>query len=215
MTPDQVIDEITKSGLRGRGGGGFSAGKKWRTCRNVESDVRYVICNGDEGDPGAFMDRSIMEGDPHSVLEGMMICAFAVGAKQGYIYVREEYPLAVIHLQKAIDDCEKHGLLGDNILGTDFSFRIRITRGAGAFVCGESSALMRSVAGEVGEPRAKYIHSVVKGLYDQPTVLNNVETFANVPVIIDNGADWYKSIGVKKTAAPKSFRWSAKSATPV
>jgi len=205
MTPDQVIDEITKSELRGRGGGGFSAGKKWRTCRNVPSDVHYVICNGDEGDPGAFMDRSIMEGDPHSVLEGMMICAFAVGAKQGYIYVRDEYPLAVIHLQKAIADCEKHGLLGDKILGTDFSFSIRIARGAGAFVCGESSALMRSVAGEVGEPRAKYIHSVVKGLYDQPTVLNNVETFVNVPVIINHGADWFREIGVPKNSGTKVF----------
>jgi len=205
MTPDQVIDLIAESGLRGRGGGGFPAGKKWRTCRNVESDVRYVICNGDEGDPGAFMDRSIMEGDPHSVLEGMMIAAFAVGAKNGYIYVREEYPLAVIHLQKAIEDCEKCGLLGDNILGTDFSFRIRINRGAGAFVCGESSALMRSVAGEVGEPRAKYIHSVIKGLWDMPTVLNNVETYANVPIIVTNGAAWFKSIGVKNNSGTKVF----------
>ncbi|TFH65435.1 MAG: 4Fe-4S dicluster domain-containing protein [Candidatus Zixiibacteriota bacterium] len=205
MTPDQVINEITKSELRGRGGGGFSAGKKWRTCRNVPADVHYVICNGDEGDPGAFMDRSMMEGDPHSVLEGMMICAFAVGAKQGYIYVRDEYPLAVIHLQKAIADCEEHGLLGDKILGTDFSFSIRIARGAGAFVCGESSALMRSVAGEVGEPRAKYIHSVIKGLYDQPTVLNNVETFVNVPVIINHGADWFRKIGVSKNSGTKVF----------
>jgi len=205
MTPDQVIEEITHSELRGRGGGGFSAGKKWRTCRNVKSETHYVICNGDEGDPGAFMDRSIMEGDPHSVLEGMMICAFAVGAKQGYIYVREEYPLAVIHLQKAIADCERHGLLGDKILGSDFSFSIRIARGAGAFVCGESSALMKSVAGEVGEPRAKYIHSVVKGLYDQPTVLNNVETFANVPVIMNHGADWFKKIGVAKNSGTKVF----------
>ncbi len=205
MTPDQVIDEVTSSGLRGRGGAGFVAGKKWRTCRNVESDVRYVICNGDEGDPGAFMDRTIMEGDPHAVLEGMMICAYAVGAKQGYIYVREEYPLAVIHLQKAIDDCEEQGLLGDNILGTDFSFRIKIARGAGAFVCGESSALMKSVAGEVGEPRAKYIRSVVKGLRDQPTVLNNVETFANVPIIIAKGADWFKSIGVPTSTGTKAF----------
>ncbi len=205
MNPDQVIEEVTSSGLRGRGGAGFSAGKKWRTCKNVESDVRYVICNGDEGDPGAFMDRSIMEGDPHAVLEGMMICAFAVGAHQGYIYVREEYPLAVIHLQKAIDDCEREGLLGDDILGTGFTFRIRIARGAGAFVCGESSALMRSVGGEVGEPRAKYIRSVIKGLHDQPTVLNNVETFANVPIIIDKGAAWYKTIGVPSSTGTKAF----------
>ncbi|MEW6412097.1 MAG: NADH-ubiquinone oxidoreductase-F iron-sulfur binding region domain-containing protein [Candidatus Zixiibacteriota bacterium] len=205
MTPDEIIDEITKSGLRGRGGGGFPAGKKWRTCRDVESDVRYVICNGDEGDPGAFMDRSIMEGDPHAVLEGMMIAAFAVGARQGYIYVREEYPLAVTHLSKAIKDCEETGLLGDDILGTGFSFEIHIARGAGAFVCGESSALMKSVAGEVGEPRAKYIRSVIKGLYDQPTVLNNVETFVNVPLIINRGADWFKSIGTRKSSGTKVF----------
>jgi NADH-quinone oxidoreductase subunit F len=205
MKSDQIIQEITSSGLRGRGGAGFLTGKKWRTCAGVKDEPRYVICNGDEGDPGAFMDRSIMEGDPHSVLEGMMICAFAVGSSQGYIYVREEYPLAVIHLQKAIDDCEREGLLGDNILGTGFSFRIRIARGAGAFVCGESSALMKSVAGEIGEPRAKYIRSVVKGLFDKPTVLNNVETFANVPIIITKGADWYKSIGVPTSTGTKAF----------
>ncbi len=205
MTPDDVISEVDKANLRGRGGGGFPAGKKWKTCKSVESDVRYVICNGDEGDPGAFMDRSIMEGDPHSVLEGMMICAYAVGAKQGYIYVREEYPLAVLHLQSAIDDCLKYGLLGENILGTGFSFNIRIARGAGAFVCGESSALMRSVAGEIGEPRAKYIRSVVKGLHDKPTVLNNVETFVNVPLIIAKGADWFKSIGRANNSGTKAF----------
>ncbi|HVP07159.1 MAG TPA: NADH-ubiquinone oxidoreductase-F iron-sulfur binding region domain-containing protein, partial [Candidatus Acidoferrum sp.] len=163
------------------------------------------ICNGDEGDPGAFMDRSIMEGDPHAVLEGMMIAAYAVGAKQGYIYVREEYPLAVIHLQKAISDCREYGILGENILGTGFSFSVKIARGAGAFVCGESSALMKSVAGEVGEPRAKYIRSVVKGLYDQPTVLNNVETYANVPLIIRNGADWFRGIGTPKNTGTKVF----------
>jgi NADH-quinone oxidoreductase subunit F len=205
MTPDEIIDLVTKSGLRGRGGGGFPAGKKWRTCRNVPSDIRYVICNGDEGDPGAFMDRSIMEGDPHAVLEGMMICAFAVGANDGYIYVREEYPLAVVNLSLAIGQAIEHGILGDNILGTDFSFRIHVSRGAGAFVCGESSALMRSVAGEVGEPRAKYIHSVVKGLRDKPTVLNNVETFANIPIIFEKGADWYKSIGAPNNSGTKVF----------
>jgi NADH:ubiquinone oxidoreductase subunit F (NADH-binding)/NAD-dependent dihydropyrimidine dehydrogenase PreA subunit len=205
MKPDQIIQEMTNSGLRGRGGAGFLTGKKWRTCASIKDEPRYVICNGDEGDPGAFMDRSIMEGDPHSVLEGMMICAFAVGSSQGYIYVREEYPLAVIHLQKAINDCEREGLLGDNILGTGFSFRIKIARGAGAFVCGESSALMKSVAGEIGEPRAKYIRSVVKGLFDKPTVLNNVETFANVPIIIAEGADWYKSIGVPTSTGTKAF----------
>jgi NADH-quinone oxidoreductase subunit F len=205
MKPREVIDQITKSGLRGRGGGGFSTGRKWQTCADVESEVRYVVCNGDEGDPGAFMDRSILEGDPHAVLEGMLIAAYAVGAHQGYIYVREEYPLAVVHVQKAIEDCRKAGLLGDNILGTDFSYDIRIARGAGAFVCGESSALMKSVAGEVGEPRAKYVRSVVKGLYDQPTVLNNVETFANVPVIIDRGAEWYGKIGTKRSPGTKVF----------
>lgn len=205
IKPDQIIDEITKSGLRGRGGGGFPAGRKWRTCADVESDVRYVICNADEGDPGAFMDRSIMEGDPHGVLEGMMIAAFAVGARQGYIYVREEYPLAVKNIKSAIEACEEVGLLGDNILGTGFSFNIRIARGAGAFVCGESSALMKSVAGEVGEPRAKYVRSVVKGLYDKPTVLNNVETYINVPLIIDKGAKWFASIGTPKSTGTKVF----------
>ena len=205
MSQDEVIQEITKSGLRGRGGGGFSTGRKWKICKDIEAESHYVICNGDEGDPGAFMDRSIMEGDPHAVLEGMMIAAYAIGAKQGYIYVREEYPLAVTHLEKAINDCENLGLLGDNILKTGFSFSIKIARGAGAFVCGESSALMKSVAGEVGEPRAKYIRSVVKGLYDQPTVLNNVETLVNVPIIIDKGADWYKKLGTPKSSGTKVF----------
>ncbi|MDX9857254.1 MAG: NADH-ubiquinone oxidoreductase-F iron-sulfur binding region domain-containing protein [candidate division Zixibacteria bacterium] len=205
MTPENVIDEITKSNLRGRGGGGFPAGRKWASCRAVESDVRYVVCNGDEGDPGAFMDRAIMEGDPHTVLEGMVVAAFAVGANDGYIYVREEYPLAVINLQKAIEQAEGLGLLGDNILGTGFSLRIHINRGAGAFVCGESSALMLSVAGNVGEPRAKYVRSVVKGLWDKPTVLNNVETYANVPLIITNGAEWFTSIGAPKNAGTKAF----------
>jgi NADH-quinone oxidoreductase subunit F len=205
MTPEEIIDEVSKSGLRGRGGGGFPTGRKWATCRKVDSDVRYVIVNGDEGDPGAFMDRAIMEGDPHTVLEGLMIAAFAVGAKDGYIYVREEYPLAVVHLQEAIEQAEACGLLGDNILGTDFSFRIHVSRGAGAFVCGESSALMQSVAGNVGEPRAKYIRSVIRGLWDKPTVLNNVETYANVPVIIDKGADWFTKIGAPKNAGTKAF----------
>jgi len=205
MTPEEVIEQVKTSGLRGRGGGGFLTGKKWATCRNVKSDVHYVICNGDEGDPGAFMDRSIMEGDPHTVLEGMIICAYAVGARHGYIYVREEYPLAVQHLFNAIDDATERGMLGDNIMGTDFSFDIHISRGGGAFVCGESSALMKSVAGDVGEPRAKYIHSVVKGLWDEPTVLNNVETYANIPLIINRGADWFKSIGTEKSPGTKAF----------
>ncbi|MDF1544000.1 MAG: NADH-ubiquinone oxidoreductase-F iron-sulfur binding region domain-containing protein [bacterium] len=205
MKPDEIIDEIVASGLRGRGGGGFPAGRKWRTCREAAADTKYVVCNGDEGDPGAFMDRSIMEGDPHAVLEGMMIAAFAVGADQGYIYVRDEYPLATTHLQKAIEDCQESGLLGENILGKDFSFSIKIARGAGAFVCGESSALMRSIAGEIGEPRAKYVRSVIKGLYDQPTVLNNVETYVNVPLIIDKGSSWFKGIGTEKSSGTKVF----------
>ncbi|UCG62791.1 MAG: 4Fe-4S binding protein [Candidatus Zixiibacteriota bacterium] len=205
MSGDEIIDEITKSGLRGRGGAGFSAGRKWATCKKIQSDIRYVICNGDEGDPGAFMDRAIMEGDPHAVLEGLAIAAYAVGSSRGYIYVREEYPLAVVNLQKAIEQAEQLGLLGDNILGSDFSFKISISRGAGAFVCGESSALMKSVAGEVGEPRAKYIRSVVKGLHDQPTVLNNVETLATVPVILDKGADWFCKTGTKKNTGTKAF----------
>jgi len=205
MKPDKVIKEVELSGIRGRGGGGFATGRKWATCAKIDSDVRYVICNGDEGDPGAFMDRAIMEGDPHSVLEGMIICAYAVGSSQGYVYVREEYPLAVVHLQKAIEDAEAVGLIGDNILGTDFSFHIDISRGAGAFVCGESSALMKSVAGEVGEPRAKYIRSVVKGLKDKPTVLNNVETFACIPVILSEGGKAFSKIGTPKSTGTKAF----------
>ena len=210
MKPKEVIDEVSKSGIRGRGGGGFATGRKWASCAAIESDVRYVICNGDEGDPGAFMDRCIMEGDPHSVLEGMIICAYAIGSNEGYIYVREEYPLAVINLQKAIEDAREYGLLGTNIFGSGFDFDIKISRGGGAFVCGESSALMKSVAGEVGEPRAKYIRSVQKGLHDKPTVLNNVETFATIPVIMDKGADWFASIGTKKSTGTKAFSLAGK-----
>ncbi len=210
MKSQEVIEEVTKSGLRGRGGAGFPTGRKWATCAGEESEPRYVICNGDEGDPGAFMDRCIMEGDPHSVLEGMIICAFAVGSSQGYIYVREEYPLAVINLQTAIDAAREHGLLGKNIMGTDLSFDVKISRGGGAFVCGESSALMKSVAGEVGEPRAKYIRSVQRGLHDKPTVLNNVETFATVPVIIDKGADWFAKIGTERSSGTKAFSLAGK-----
>ena len=205
MKPQGVIDEVTISGLRGRGGGGFSTGRKWDSCARLDDYPHYVICNGDEGDPGAFMDRAIMEGDPHSVIEGMIIAAYAVGAKQGYIYVREEYPLAVVNLQKGIEQARELGLLGDKIFGTNFSFDIKISRGGGAFVCGESSALMRSVAGEVGEPRAKYIRSVVKGVFDKPTVLNNVESFANVPVIIDKGGKWMAGIGTPKSSGTKAF----------
>ncbi len=205
MDPEDVISEIEKSGLRGRGGGGFPAGRKWRSCRNADGDVRYVICNGDEGDPGAFMDRSTMEGDPHSIIEGMIIGAYAIGSNQGYIYVRDEYPLAIKNLQSAIDSAREMGFLGNNILGTDFSFNIKISRGGGAFVCGESSALMRSIEGKVGEPRAKYIRSVERGLYDKPTVLNNVETWANVPVIIKNGAEWYSHFGTENSKGTKVF----------
>jgi NADH:ubiquinone oxidoreductase subunit F (NADH-binding)/(2Fe-2S) ferredoxin/NAD-dependent dihydropyrimidine dehydrogenase PreA subunit len=205
MDSDAIISEIEKSGLRGRGGGGFPAGAKWRSCRAIDSDVRYVICNGDEGDPGAFMDRSVMEGDPHSVIEGMIIGALAVGAHQGYIYVRDEYPLAVKNLTKAIAAAREKGLLGKNIMGTGYAFDLKISRGGGAFVCGESSALMRSVEGKVGEPRAKYIRSVEKGLYDRPTVLNNVETWANVPEIILRGAEWYASMGTKGSKGTKVF----------
>ena len=205
MSPEKVLDEVVASGLRGRGGGGFPAGRKWKTCRNAEADIRYVLCNADEGDPGAFMDRSICEGDPHAVLEGMIIGAYAVGAAEGYIYVREEYPLAVTHLERAIEAAREHGLLGENILGSGFSYDIKIARGGGAFVCGESSALMKSVAGEVGEPRAKYIRSVIRGLHDKPTVLNNVETWANVPWIIEHGAKKFAEMGTAKSTGTKAF----------
>jgi len=205
MKPDEIITEIENSGLRGRGGGGFPTGTKWRSCVAVDSDVRYVLCNGDEGDPGAFMDRSIMEGDPHAVIEGMIIGAIAVGAHKGYIYVRDEYPLAVRNLSSALEAARGKGLLGDNILGSGFAFDIRISRGGGAFVCGESSALMRSVGGDVGEPRAKYIRSVERGLYDKPTVLNNVETWVNVSEIIVQGAEWYASLGTEGSKGTKVF----------
>ena len=205
MTPGEVIDEVERSGLRGCGGGGFSTGRKWRSCVRAEGEKRYILCNGDEGDPGAFMDRSIMEGDPHAVLEGMLIGAYAIGAEEGFLYVRDEYPLAVSRLRTAIREAEDWGLLGDRILGTDFSFRIRISRGGGSFVCGESTALMQSLTGQVGEPRAKYVRSVERGLYDQPTVLNNVETLANIPLIIDRGADWFASTGTEKSKGTKAF----------
>ncbi len=205
MTQDDVLNTIAAARLRGRGGGGFDAGRKWRSCRRAEGEVRYVICNGDEGDPGAFMDRSIMEGDPHGVLEGMVIGAYALNSHQGYIYVRQEYPLAVKHLQRAIADARARNLLGPDILGTGFSFDLEISRGGGAFVCGESSALMRSVEGKVGEPRAKYVHATDKGLFDQPTVLNNVETWVNVPRIIEKGAEWFCSLGSERSKGTKAF----------
>lgn len=205
MTPEQVIDEVKRAGLRGRGGGGFQAAVKWEGVRKAHGEPKYVIANGDEGDPGAYMDRSLMEGNPHSVIEGMIIGAYAVGAHQGYIYVRNEYPLAVEHLTQAIEAAREKGLLGKNILGSDFSFDIQINKGAGAFVCGESSALFASIEGRAGEPRAKYVHAVEKGLYDKPTVLNNVETWANVPLIINKGADWYASIGTEGSKGTKIF----------
>lgn len=205
MSPDEIIDEITKSSLRGRGGGGFPAGRKWAQVKRQQESQKYVVCNGDEGDPGAFMDRSIMEGDPHRMLEGMMIAAVSCGASEGYIYVRAEYPLAVERLRNAIKQAEELGLLGNNILGTDFSFHMNITRGAGAFVCGEGSALTSSIEGKRGFPRVKPPRTVEHGLFDKPTVLNNVETFANVPLIINNGADWYLSSGTENSPGTKAF----------
>ncbi|MBE6037268.1 MAG: NADH-quinone oxidoreductase subunit NuoF [Clostridiales bacterium] len=205
MTPEEITAEISKSNLRGRGGGGFPAGKKWEQVRRQKEPMKYVVCNGDEGDPGAFMDRSIMEGDPHRMLEGMMIAGVATGASEGYIYVRAEYPLAVDRLRNAIKQAEEIGLLGDNILGTGFSFRLHISRGAGAFVCGEGSALTNSIEGKRGFPRVKPPRTVEHGLFDKPTVLNNVETFANVAEIIRKGADWYLTIGPANSPGTKAF----------
>jgi NADH:ubiquinone oxidoreductase subunit F (NADH-binding)/ferredoxin len=204
MKSDEIIATIKKSGLRGRGGGGFPTGIKWESCRKQRGE-RYVICNADEGDPGAYMDRSVLEGDPHSVLEGMLIAAYAIGSAQGFIYVRHEYPLAVKRLVSAIKEAEAFGLLGDNIAGSDFSFRIKISTGAGAFVCGESTALMASLQGKVGRPKAKYVHTIEKGFRDSPSNLNNVETYANVPVIMLKGADWYAGMGTKYSKGTKVF----------
>jgi NADH-quinone oxidoreductase subunit F len=205
MKPENIIEEIKKSGLRGRGGGGFPTGRKWESCRNAEGKTKYVICNADEGDPGAYMDRSLLEGNPHSVLEGMIIGAYAIGSKEGYVYVRNEYPLAVKHLEIAVRQAEEYGLLGKNILGSGFNFSIQISRGGGAFVCGESTALMASLEGKPGEPRAKYVHTIEKGLWNKPTNLNNVETWANVPIIINKGAKWYSRIGTEKSKGTKIF----------
>lgn len=205
LSPEEVISEIEKSGLRGRGGAGFQTARKWHACRNAPGERRFVVCNGDEGDPGAFKDRSIMEGDPHSVLEGMIIGAYAVGAHEGFIYVRDEYPLAIMHLTVALKQAKEHGFLGQNILGTGFDFDIRISRGGGAFVCGESSALMRSLEGKAGDPRAKYIHATERGLFDLPTVLNNVETWADVGAILDRGATWFASMGTEQSKGTKAF----------
>ena len=205
MTPETICKEISDSGLRGRGGGGFPAGRKWESVRRNVSDVKYVVCNGDEGDPGAFMDRSIMEGNPHSILEGMMIAGVATGATEGYIYVRAEYPLAVKRLQTAIEKATEVGLLGDDIMGSGFCFHMHINRGAGAFVCGEGSALTASIEGKRGMPRVKPPRTVDQGLWGKPTVLNNVETFANVPGIIRQGAGWYRGIGTDASSGTKTF----------
>ena len=205
MAPEAICKEISDSGLRGRGGGGFPAGRKWESVRRNVSDVKYVVCNGDEGDPGAFMDRSIMEGNPHSILEGMMIAGVATGATEGYIYVRAEYPLAVKRLQTAIEKATEVGLLGDDIMGSGFCFHMHINRGAGAFVCGEGSALTASIEGKRGMPRVKPPRTVDQGLWGKPTVLNNVETFANVPGIIRQGAGWYRGIGTEGSSGTKTF----------
>ena len=205
MTDEEICQEILTSGLRGRGGGGFPAGRKWESVRKQNSDTKYVVCNGDEGDPGAFMDRSVMEGNPHSVLEGMMIAGVAAGAHEGYIYVRAEYPLAVSRLKTAIAKAEEFGLLGEDILGSGFDFRLHVNQGAGAFVCGEGSALTASIEGKRGMPRTKPPRTVEHGLWAKPTILNNVETFANVPGIIREGAGWYRSIGTEKSPGTKAF----------
>ena len=205
MSKEDVINEVDRSGLRGRGGGGFPCGKKWKQVARQAEKTRYVVCNGDEGDPGAFMDGSVMEGDPFKLIEGMMIAAYAVESSDGYIYVRAEYPMSVARLRHAIAQLEERGLLGDNILGTDFSFRLHINRGAGAFVCGEGSALTASIEGKRGMPRVKPPRTVEKGLWEKPTVLNNVETYANVPKIILQGADWYRTIGTEGSPGTKTF----------
>jgi NADH:ubiquinone oxidoreductase subunit F (NADH-binding)/(2Fe-2S) ferredoxin len=201
MTPDEVIREIKASGLRGRGGGGFPTGIKWETCKHAPGDTHYVICNADEGDPGAFMDRSTIESDPHAVLEGMLIGAYAISSAEGFIYIRNEYPIALERLNVAITQARENGLLGKNIFDRAFDFDVRIVRGAGAFVCGESTALMASIEGKPGEPRAKYVHTVERGLWDKPTCLNNVETWANVPQIILRGAEWFSGIGTGDVSA--------------
>jgi NADH-quinone oxidoreductase subunit F len=205
MSPEEVIEQVKRSKLRGRGGGGFPTGRKWEECRHAPGEVKYVMVNADEGDPGAYMDRSLLEGNPHSVLEGLIIGAYAIGAHQGYIYVRQEYPLAVENVYIALDQARALGLLGQKILGSDFDFDVIVHRGAGAFVSGESSALMTALEGKVGEPRPKYIHTVVSGLWNRPSNLNNVETWANVPLIIQRGADWFASIGTKESTGTKIF----------
>ena len=205
MTPEEVIEEVKKSGLRGRGGAGFSTGMKWEFAKKSEGDIKYVCCNADEGDPGAFMDRSLLEGDPHSVLEAMMIAGYAIGSNKGYIYIRAEYPIAVKRLEIAIEQAKEMGILGNNIWGTNFSFDIEIRLGAGAFVCGEETALMRSIEGKRGEPRPRPPFPAVKGLFEKPTLLNNVETYGNITQIILNGSEWFNSIGTETSKGTKVF----------
>ena len=210
MTPEAVIDEIKRSGLRGRGGGGFPTGLKWEFARKYQADQKYVVCNADEGDPGAFMDRSIMEGDPHSVIEAMAICGYSIGASKGLVYIRAEYPLAIERLRIAIEQAEKYGLLGENILGTDFSFHIEIRYGAGAFVCGEETALIHSMEGHRGEPTTKPPFPAESGYLNKPTNVNNVETLTNIPVILNKGADWFASIGTERSKGTKVFALAGK-----
>jgi len=205
MKPEEIIEEIKSSGLRGRGGGGFPTGRKWESCRRAHGEPKYIICNADEGDPGAYMDRSLLEGNPHLVLEGMIIGAYAIESHEGYVYVRNEYPLAVKHINWAIRQARERGFLGKDILGLGFDFDVRVVRGGGAFVCGESTALMASLEGKPGEPRAKYIHTVESGLWGKPSNLNNVETWANVPLIITRGAGWFQSIGTEGSKGTKIF----------
>ena len=207
MKPEEIVETVKASGLRGRGGGGFPTGRKWESARKAEcpDGIRYVICNADEGDPGAYMDRSVLEGNPHSVIEGMIIGSYAIGSHEGYVYVRAEYPLAVEHLNLALRQAEERGLLGRDILGSGHDFSVRVAKGAGAFVCGESTALMASLEGKVGRPRAKYVHTVERGLYERPSCLNNVETWANIPQIVSKGAEWFGTIGTEGSKGTKIF----------
>ncbi|HQG49605.1 MAG TPA: NAD(P)H-dependent oxidoreductase subunit E, partial [Sedimentisphaerales bacterium] len=210
MTPDQVISELEKSGLRGRGGAGFPTGRKWRLTANEKATPKYVICNADEGDPGAFMDRSAIEGDPHTIVEGMAIGGYAIGAEKGVVYIRAEYPLAIQRIQKAIEDARAHNLLGKNILGSNFSFDIEIRLGAGAFVCGEETALIHSIEGARGMPRPRPPYPAAMGLFNKPTLINNVETWANVPVVILDGANWFRTIGTETSKGTKVFALAGK-----
>jgi NADH:ubiquinone oxidoreductase subunit F (NADH-binding)/(2Fe-2S) ferredoxin/ferredoxin len=210
MSREEVIEEVVRSGLRGRGGAGFPAGNKWKFARNAPGDVKYIVCNADEGDPGAFMDRAVLEGDPHTVLEGMLIAAYAIGAQHGYVYVRAEYPIAVVHIKKAVADAKAMGLLGQKILGTDFNFEVKIKEGAGAFVCGEETALIASIEGRRGMPRTRPPFPAIAGLWGKPTNINNVETFANIPPIIHKGAGWYAGLGTEKSKGTKIFALAGK-----